>query len=289
MIRFFYLLVLSSLATICTAAEPLYFSAPPREGGEPQSRMFYQPVIEELERILETPVEFKYRENFFKYGSEMRKGGYDIVFDGPHFATWRINHLGHLPIVSLPGHLKFMVITEKSNTRVTDRNSLVAKKICGPSIPNLATLSAMATYTESLIRQPIFEAISGGMKGSYKAFKEGRCDAVVLRDNYYLKKLSPEEREKLRIVFVTKPLPNQTITASIRLSPDNINRLKQFFTSESGRLIADNLLNKFSKNQKNFIEPDSAEFNGLDQLLIKNAWGWLPEHDSSADAIAAAK
>lgn len=273
--RFHLIAICLLAACTCIAnAEPLYFGAPPREGSETKSRELYQPVINELSRILGRDIQFKYQENFFKYGSEMRKDGYDIIFDGPHFATWRINHLGHQAVVALPGHLKFMVITKKAKDWVKNKDSLIAKKICGPSIPNLATLSAQSAYSSSLIRQPTFEAIPGGMKGSMKAFKNGRCDAVVLRDNFYLKKITPAERKHLKIVFVTKPQPNQTITASERISGDEVDAMKRFFISNKGKEVANKMLNKFSKNRKEFINAYPEVYKGLDELLIKYAWGW---------------
>ena len=264
------------LATSASYAETLYFGAPPREGSEAKSRAFYEPIAKAVSKVLNVPVEFKFKESFFKYGTEMRHDGYDIIFDGPHFGTWRINQLGHRALVRLPGQLRFVVITKRNNLRVTDKNSLIAKKVCGPAIPNLATLSALSSY-KSMIRTPMFQSIKGGIKGSYNAMKKGKCDASVMRDAFFLKKIKDAERQDLRIVFDTKPLPNQTITTSSRITAEQNDKLLEFFTSEAGSKAADKLLSRFSKKKKIFIKANPDLYQGLDKVLIKYAFGWKPK------------
>ena len=58
------LLLLAS--TLASAADTLYFSAPPREGSQQNSLKIYQPIVDELSSILQQPVAFRYEENFFK-------------------------------------------------------------------------------------------------------------------------------------------------------------------------------------------------------------------------------
>ena len=271
------LFILSSLlngAALHAQTTELVMSAPPREGSRMQSKAFYEPMAKAIGDALGVPVVFKNEPDFFNYGLAMRKGEYDIIFDGPHFGSWRINQIDHEPIVSLPGSLKFVVVTRKDRTDITDKNSLRNKRICGPAVPNLATLTATSQFRDNMIQHPTFVVAMGGMKGTFKAFKAGRCDAAVLRDKFFLKKVKPEERTKYRIVFETKPVVNQSITAGPRLTDEQKSRLRDFLTSPAGSKAADKLLARFSKNNKVFLPADPEKFKGLDKLLIEIAWGW---------------
>jgi len=39
------------------------------------------------------------------------------VFDGPHFVSWRMTKLQHVPLVKFPGNLEFVVAVRKPAPR----------------------------------------------------------------------------------------------------------------------------------------------------------------------------
>ena len=77
------------------------FSSPPR-GSAAEETAYFQPIAEYLTRVTGKKFVYKYSDNWLSYQSEMQKDLYDIVFDKPHFVSWRSTKLRHVPMVKLP-------------------------------------------------------------------------------------------------------------------------------------------------------------------------------------------
>lgn len=272
-LRFFPLLIfLLILFPASVSAKTLLFSAPPRETPD-QGEAIYGPIARYLSKVLHVPVEYHHPKKWSRYTQDMRDGKYDIVFDGPHFAAWRIKHYQHEAVVKLPGNLDFVIFTNKSNTKVNELHDLIGKNICGLPSPNLATMSAFSMYNNPII-QPYIAYIKGGPLEVYNAFKEGKCAAAVIRDQFLLKKVSAEERAKLKIIAKSAPYPNQTVTVSKHLSPAQIQIIKSSLTSPEGAKISQKLLARFSKKKKYFEPAATSQYDGIETLLEKIVWGW---------------
>ena len=74
-------------------ARNLILSAPPRETAEAGMKI-YGPIAQHLSKLLGVIVTYKHPGNWMTYQHEMRDDKYDIIFDGPHFISWREKHLG---------------------------------------------------------------------------------------------------------------------------------------------------------------------------------------------------
>ena len=201
----------------------------------------------------------------------MRDGKYDIVFDGPHFAAWRVKHLNHIPIATLPGRLNFVLVSKKTNKDIKKIRDVAGKKICGLLSPNLGTNQIYSIFKNPVIQPVIFE-VKGGMKEVYKTFKDGKCDAAILRKAMY-NRLPKEEQSTLNILVTTRPLPNQTFTISQRLK-SNANKLANFMSSKDGALAADKLLSRYSKKNKFFEKTTRKNYQGIEELLEGVVFGW---------------
>jgi len=266
------LMVVLILFPIFASAKTLILSAPPRESsaeGEAQ----YGPIAKYMSKVLKEPVKYAHPKKWSEYTRAMHDGKYDIVFDGPHFAAWRIKHTHHQAIVKLPGQLNFLIFASKSNKKINKLLDLTGKRICGLPSPNLATMSAFAMFDNPVI-QPNIVYIKGGAAKVYQAFKDGKCDAAVVRDQFFFKKLPASERDSLKIVSKSIPYPNQTITAGDRLSPQQIQLLQTSMTSPEGIKVSDKLLNRYSKKRKFFETADTRQYSGIEKLLEDWVWGW---------------
>ena len=102
------------------AAQDLILTAPPREKPEVGAAE-YGPLANYLSKLLGKKVKYVHPGNWLNYQREMRADHYDIIFDGPHFASWRIAHLGHDALVRLPGTLEFMPVSYTHLTLPTNR------------------------------------------------------------------------------------------------------------------------------------------------------------------------
>ncbi|MFV2058591.1 MAG: phosphate/phosphite/phosphonate ABC transporter substrate-binding protein [Thiohalomonadales bacterium] len=250
----------------------IVLSAPPREKSAAGEK-YYGPIAKELSKILNEQVVYKHPKNWIEFTKDMRANKYDIVFDGPHFASWRMEHVGHVPVARLSGNLQFYMLAKKSDKKLAKMQDLLGKSFCGLASPNLGTMSAFNIYKNPIV-QPSIQIVKGGMKNVMKKFLAGECRAAVVRDKIY-KKLPPEKKKLIRIIAKSKKMPNQSFTASKRLSAEERKKITQFLTSKKGAKASDALLSRFSKKKKFWITPKKGEFADLNFLLEGVVYGWL--------------
>jgi len=265
------IVIVVSTALLCNIAyAELILSAPPRESPD-KGRQTYAPVARYLEHILGEDVTYKHPGGWMEYSSDMRNGKYDIVFDGPHFAAWRMKHINHVAIARLPGKLIFYVIAKRDDKRLTSIRKLNATTFCGLASPNLGTMTIYSYFESSAIYPEIYE-VKGGFKGVYKAFKEGKCRAAIVRDNIY-KKLNEEEKRAIKIIYKSEPLPNQTLTVTKALFIRTKNLSSKLTTKESNKAGLE-IFNRFSKKAKYFLQAQSKDYDEIEALLERSVWGW---------------
>jgi len=264
----FILTTIFGLSNIAHAE--LVLTAPPRENAENGIKV-YGPLAEKLSAVLGERVIYEQPHGWFDYARNMRDGKYDIVFDGPHFAAWRVKNLHHIPIVTLPGTLDFVLITRKEFKSINTLRDLAGKKICGLLSPNLGTNLVYNSFANPVLQPQIFE-VKGTMKDVYDTFKKGNCTAAILRDPIFYG-LPKNERAQLKILLKTHPLPNQTLTVSTRLK-DSASKIANFMLSKDGAIAADGILSRFSKKQKHFEKASVAKYNGIEDLLEGVVFGW---------------
>jgi len=164
----------------------------------------------------------------------MRKDKYDIIFDGPHFISWRIAHINHEVLMKLPGDLQFMVVTNAGNAKLNEGKDLIGKN----------SLSFLASFKNPVL-QPRVKGIKGGMGKVYKAFKKKKCPAAVLRNTFYKKKLTQEKRDELKIIFNSKAMPNQAISVSSRLNREEKSKITNALLSGAGATSLSGVVKRF--------------------------------------------
>lgn len=265
-------LFLSIFITTEVSARDLILTAPPRESAE-KGQKLYGPIAEHLSRLLNTRVVYEHPKNWLNYQRDMRNDKYDIVFDGPHFASWRVAHLGHEVLVKLPGHLQFVLLTGKDNQAINNTSDLVGKSFCGISPPNLSTLSVLDHFRNPA-RQPMIKGIKGGMGKVYKSFKGGQCDALVLRTAFYNKKLKDEQRAELKQLYMSTKMPNQAISVSPRISKEAKYVITKSLTTGDGVKATAGVLKRFGGKAKSFIKADTTEYLPHTALLEGVIFGW---------------
>jgi ABC-type phosphate/phosphonate transport system substrate-binding protein len=255
-------------------AQDLIFTAPPREKPEAGEKT-YGPLVEHLSKLLGKKVVYVHPKNWLNYQREMRDDKYDIVFDGPHFISWRMEHLGHDVLVKLPGTLDFYLLAEKDDAEINQPADLVGKNICCISPPNLSSLSILATFPNP-VQQPVLKGVTGGMGGVFTNFNNNKlnCRAWILRTNFYKKKIKDEDRAKMKIIYATKPIPNQGISVSKRLNDKEKNMILQSLTLGDGIKASQPIIKRFGGNAKSFVPAKTEEYRGHNLLLEGVIFGW---------------
>ena len=246
----------------------LTFSAPPREAPEEGARI-YQPIAEYLAGVIGRKIVYVHPDNWLTYQTEMLKGGYDIVFDGPHFNSWRIANLKHNTLAKITDEFVFAVVTKKDGGQITDIRHLTGRKVCGMSPPNLGTLALLSQF-ENPARQPTMINAVGWAKVYEGVVIENKCVAGVL-PVANLRKYDGRGNFT-RIVYKTKALPNQAFSAGPRITREDQARLAAALIAPEGAAATANLREAFG-TEKGLVRAVKDEYAGLDAFL-KDVWGY---------------
>jgi len=265
------MLVLSGFRALGVAAlglvlaAPLYaadyvFSAPPLPAGIDDANV-YKPVAEYLSQTIGKKIVYRPSESALAYQQEMRKGAYDLVFDDPHFVSWRMLTLRHTPLARLPGRLVFAVVSRNDNNEVSDVKDLIGRPVCGLVPPDIATLTLMAQFDNPL-REPLIVK-----KVSYTAAYEGviskSCVAapipVEIAHNLV-------ERGVMRIIYESEGVPNRAFSAGPRFSAEDRARMADALVAPEARTKLTKFFVAWGEN-KGLQRASHAEYQGVARLL----------------------
>ena len=268
-----FMMFILALPVNAVFSSELIFTAPPRESAQAGNKI-YQPVAKYLSQLLNRKVTYKHPGNWFNYQSKMRKDKYDIIFDGPHFTSWRIAHLKYDVLVKLPSELQFMVVTDANNFVIDSGKDVTGKRFCGISPPNLSSLSFLATFNNPML-QPRVIGIKGSMQDVYNAFEKEKCSAAVLRNVFYEKKLPRDKRDKLKIIFKSPEMPNQAISVSSRLSQKEKSKITNALLEGAGKKSLNGIVKRFSgAAMRPFVRTNNVEYEGYNKYLEGVIFGW---------------
>jgi len=262
--------VLFALIPVCSA--DLILTAPPRESPE-AGRKVYAPLAEYLSQFLGEHVIYEHPLSWKRYEEKMKNDEYDIIFDGPHFAAWRIEtHLAK-PLIKLPGSLRFVLVVKKSDSTIHDTHDMIGKTICTLPAPNLGALTLFSMFPYPA-RQPEYRLIKGGFREVSNAFTHGDCDGAILRSSFYYKKADQLFRDATRVVKRSEGLTNQGITISRRVHTDNYDKLVNTLVKGEGRTALKPILERFYSNANAFIPARSRDYQNLNLLHDTLIYGW---------------
>ena len=247
-------------------------TAPPRESPD-SGRQVYAPLAEFLTDLLGEPVVYEHPQSWQRYEKKMRNDEYDIVFDGPHFAAWRIESLHNRPLVKLPGALRFVLISRIEDGFYQQPDDLIGQTICTLLSPNLGTLTLFSMFPHPA-RQPKYLFINGGFKEVAQAFEKGKCHAAILRSAYYFKKAPQTLRDKTRVITSSPGLTNQGITLSSRIKPSWDDKLRKVLINGQGKDALQPILDRFYSAANQFEPSKSSDYNDHNLLHDNLIFGW---------------
>lgn len=247
----------------------LILSAPPRETAE-QGAKYYAPLAAHLTKVLAETVTYKHPGTWPRYQRDIRADKFDIVFDGPHFMSWRIKKHDHTPIARLPGKLSFVMIVKSDDSKIDDLLDLTYENICALSPPNLSTLTMIAAFGDT---EPAkLKTVEGGMEDVFAAFKKGECRAAILRDKFYQAKLTDEDRNATKVIFKSKPVANQGITISKRIDKSLHEKLIISLLEENPGTAP--ILSRFAPGEDIMVPATSETYKDYYKLLQGVIVGW---------------
>jgi len=257
------------MPTYAASSDVISFTTAPTQSLK-KTQELYGPLVDYLAEKTGKNIKLVPARNFLEYTSKMRKGKYDIIFDGPHFVSWRMEKVNHVPVARLPGMLIFGAIVKDGGT-VTEIKQLIGKKVCAVNSPNLATLMVSDSFPNP-VQQPLIISVRS-FKDAFKCLKEGRGEAAFLPMGFWKKFKKKGKTDGLRILYTTKkkPLPTRTFSVSQRIDAVTRTNIQKALLNAEGVAGAAPLLKRF--NRKNFVDAPSSEFKGLSRLLL-SVWGF---------------
>lgn len=258
-----------SPVVVSSAQADLILTAPPRELAYVGAKD-YGPLAEYLSKVLAEKVVYKYPGSWARYQRDIRSDKYDIVFDGPHFMSWRMKNHGHTPVARLTGKLSFVLLAKADDSDIKEVKDLVNKKVCAISPPNLSTLTILTQFGD--VGTPVLKTVTGSMSDVFDAFKKDECRAAVIREKLYRMKLSDEDRASTKVIFSSEPVPNQGITVSSRVSETTREKIAMALIKESSGTAQ--ILKRFAPKEDTMIPANAEEYEPYYKLLSGIILGW---------------
>jgi ABC-type phosphate/phosphonate transport system substrate-binding protein len=246
----------------------LVMSSAPREE-QAEAEAIYGPLAEHLTKVLGKKVVYKYSGNWGMYQGLMQKGAYDIVFDGPHFNSWRVDRTQHNVIVKVPGEHVFVVLTRKDNDKLRELKQLAGRTVCAHAPPNLGTLTMLNEF-DNPARQPLIVNIDG-WKNIYDGLMANKCVAAVIPLKA-LEKFEKDGNRQAKIIFRGATLPDNAFSVGPRLTPSDQDKVARALLSPEGEKATTVLREKYAHG-KSFAAANNKEFAGLGTYL-RNEWGY---------------
>jgi len=242
------------------------FSAAPRENAE-RSQEIFGPIAEYLSKATGKKVVYQYPGTWGVYQGTMQKGGYDLLYDGPHFNGWRLTKLQHNVLVKIPVELTFVMLVKKDNTKVNDMKQVAGHTVCAHAPPNFGTLTMLSQF-DNPSRQPVI-INTDGWNNIYKGLVAGKCTAALVPTKVWEK--NDKAGVETKVIYKSKPLPNQAFSAGPRISKEDQAKIAQALTSREAAASTEKLRQEYSV--PSLAPAVNQEYSGLGDLL-KNEWGY---------------
>ncbi len=260
------------------AQAELTLSGTPFERDSTEQNQNYTLLAAQLSQFLGETVRYVPPVNIQGYAQAIRQGEYDILIDGPHFSAWRVAQGLHQPVAQADTALTYVVVVPTADTRTRSLEQLISQPVCVSPPPQLSTLMFLNQYPNPL-QEPVMHMMEGYLPKIEKLLK-GECRAAVLSASFYEHKLDKVTQAGLRVIFNTRPLPGYVMTASPKLSETKRADLGKRLST--GNPAHDPLLQALTKasvhngepEKLRWTAPNAEAIKGLDQLLIKQSYGW---------------
>lgn len=243
------------------AKSPIILSAPPKNS-EQEARERYEPVANYLSQVLGKKVVYRHPSSWRDFHSKMRKGQYDLVFDGAHLNSYRIQNLNHNVLAKAPNKKQYVVVIKLDSLRYKKIQDLVGRTICAPAPPELSTAIVMKKF-DNPMRQPLIINTQGA-KNVFEGIMKRKCEAGIIALSDF-KKIDPHQTLS-RAIYVTKSIPAQAFSASPRLSKKDQNRIRKALTSASSSKPTEKLRSAFNVGER-FTAGSNSEYIGLAQYV----------------------
>ena len=238
------------------AGQEWILTAAPTESAAEQQAL-YAPIAARLAEVLGAKVVFRPAANWLVYSKDMAAGRYDLAFDDPHLGAWRVQRLGHTPLLRTSANVSFsLVVAQDSNIRSAAQ--LVGRTVCALPEPSLATMHLMQQF-KNPARQP-YVVEQADWKGIAQGFREGKCVGAMLPDAYL------GGLNAARVLYRAAEFPGMTLSAGPRIDAAMQMKIAQALVRDSAGLKATQGLRERLQLGE-FTFANTQDYAGLSAML----------------------
>jgi len=241
--------------------EVLLLSAPPRESPAVSTDV-YGPIADFLSEVTGHEFRYEYPDNPLLYWENLQINKYDVVFDESHFISWLVRNHQHLPLVKISGALIYVYYIREERAGTRRIADLAGEPVCGQAPPNQGTLYLYELF-DNPFRLPYLVSMEG-WRNIFDGVSIGDCVAGITPLELFEQYNSGDKHP----LYMTRPVPNQTFSASRRLSPDLKSRITAALLSEAGRQATAPLRELYNIGE--FERAFEVEYIGHDRILTEN-------------------
>ena len=171
--------------------------------------------------------------NFPAYWEAVRRNGYDLAFDAPHFTDYRVQKFGFTVLVKTPETASYSLLV-REDAAARDPAWLVGRRIASLGLLSIGTLRLNALFPNPM-RQPVMVDVHSTEEAA-ELLLAGNVEAAFLPTSLVGRRVG---QTGIAVALTTEPIPRLALSASPRLAPpltDKIHDgLLRAHTTEGGR------------------------------------------------------
>jgi len=230
----------------------------------PQARTIqvYQPLVSYLSKATGQDIKLVTSANFLTHWQMMKRGGYDLILDGPHFTDYRVKKMGYTVLAKLPEVVSHALVANEDQM-ILEPAELVGKTIATTAAPAVGALQLAELYPNPL-RQPTIVETPDFQEAAELA-AQGKVVAAMIPSPLV------GRYPNLTTVLTTAQVPSPGISASPKVGGELQQALRRALldapNSPDGRKALEAL-------NTGALEPaDNSSFQGMAKLL-EGIWGY---------------
>jgi ABC-type phosphate/phosphonate transport system substrate-binding protein len=225
----------------------------------------FQPLADFISALTGRPCTIRTPPNFPAYWEAVRHNGYDLAFDAPPFADYRIRKFGFSALAKTSDTASYSLLM-RSDARKRDPASLVGKRVATLGLASIGTLRLNALFPNPY-RQPVVVEVPNSEEG-LKSLLNKSVQAAFLPTANIGSQIGPRGAV---VVLTTEPIPRLVFSASPRLARDLADKIRSSLllanTTDSGRAM-------LRATGIDFFDSTTNEEFANQSYVLRGYWGY---------------
>lgn len=249
--------------------------------GEPKE------IVEEHKRlakkvtgIIEMQTDLDVARSWHTYTRKIFGEEYAILIAGAHITAYSIEYSAHeisldfYKIGRFPGFNQTNLVVRDSSPIKSINDIKNYQALCVNTPNTLSRIQIMHTF-ENPVSQPRLVEVTGKSENRIQAYLNKRCDAAVINtESLETYNNNATNTEKLRSIYSTEKAPNESILVSKRLTPEQREKLSQYFLSPDFFREFPKLFDYYGHKGSGLVPVTEEEHAPFNRLLRGAVWGW---------------